>query len=59
LPVEVTLAEAVSGDLMPVARMVQVIHFACPETSARGATVISSNTTGRNGNPATASGGTG
>jgi hypothetical protein len=44
---------------MSVARMVQVIHLACPEVSARGATVMPSNTTGRNGRPATVSGGTG
>src|ERR671916_2580104 len=59
LPAVLTLAEVAPGARMPVARMVQVIHLACPEVSARGATVIPSSTTGRNGNPATASGGTG
>ena len=55
----VTPAAVVLGAVMPVARMIQVIHLAWPETSARGATVMPSNTTGRNGNPATATGGTG
>ena len=59
VPAAVTPAAVVLGVVMPVARMVQVIYLAWPETSARGATVMPSNTTGRNGNPATAIGGTG
>src|SRR5918997_6337258 len=59
LPAALTPVEVPSGARMPVAWMVQVIHLACPEVSARGTTVIPSSTTGRNGNPATASGGTG
>ena len=44
---------------MPVALTTHVIHFACPEASARGCTVSPSSTTGRNGSPLTAAGGTG
>lgn len=44
---------------MPIARTTHVIHLAWPEASARGATVIPSSTTGRNGSPGTASGATG
>ncbi len=48
-----------AGAAMPTARMTQVSHLACPEASARGCTVMPSSTTGRNGSPGTASGGTG
>ena len=47
------------GAVMPVALMTQVIHLAWPEVSARGATVMPSSTTGRNGAPVTGCGGTG
>jgi hypothetical protein len=59
LPAVATVAEGLPGALMPVARMIHVIHFAWPEVSARGDTVMPSSTTGRNGRPAIASGGTG
>src|SRR4051812_10631685 len=44
---------------MPVALITHVIHFAWPDASARGCTVSPSSTTGRNGRPFTAGGGTG
>jgi hypothetical protein len=55
LPVPVLAPETA----MSPARTTHVIHVAWPEASARGATVIPSSPTGRNGSPGTISGGTG
>src|SRR5262249_55165063 len=48
-----------AGAVIPGAPITPAIHLAWPDVSARGCTVIPSSTTGRNGTPAAAGGGTG